>query len=419
MTTLDLSHAATERASPVTFTSQVADSERRSVGIQKKIYAILALMTAVAVAATVLGVSGMRDYHVQVEEMSRASERALLGEQMDRLVTAVVMDSRGIYMSADRTEAEKFALPLLKSLAKLRQKTSEWWALSPPESRAKFDDARARVETFIGFRTELARLARESGTQQARIFGDNDANRTNRSQLNAALSGLVEQDSLNVARLGHELETFYRLRLWILIALCGVGCAVSVILAIVLFRRGVAKPLNEMVSAISTVAAGNLQIDVPGLHRHDEIGALGRALSTFKTTLLAQHARDRELELHRAEAEREGKKALLEMSEMLEADLESAVTEVLQLSSQSVMAGEQVASDTGEVKQKAQPTDVEDISEKESAFEETKKEMGADDEAADTGETNIDPVAQDRDIASEKVEEQQEEVVTDKEKDAE
>jgi hypothetical protein len=45
--------------------------------------------------------------------------------------------------------------------------------------------------------------------------------------------------------------------------------------------------------------------------------------------------------------------------------------------------------------------------------------MGADDEAADTGDKNVDPVAQDRDIASEKVEEQQEEVATDKEKDAE
>ena len=45
--------------------------------------------------------------------------------------------------------------------------------------------------------------------------------------------------------------------------------------------------------------------------------------------------------------------------------------------------------------------------------------MGADDEADDTGEKNIDPVAQDRDIASEKVEEQQEATDESKEKDAE
>ncbi|HEY4516798.1 MAG TPA: transcription termination/antitermination protein NusA, partial [Candidatus Paceibacterota bacterium] len=50
--------------------------------------------------------------------------------------------------------------------------------------------------------------------------------------------------------------------------------------------------------------------------------------------------------------------------------------------------------------------------EQKSAFEETKAEIaGDDDEAADTGEKNIDPVAQDRDITSEKIEEEQNEPV--------
>jgi N utilization substance protein A len=73
--------------------------------------------------------------------------------------------------------------------------------------------------------------------------------------------------------------------------------------------------------------------------------------------------------------------------------------------------GEELAVATGEVKPAVQPTDVEDITEKESPFEETKKEMGADDEAADTGVKNIDPVDQNRDVENDKIEEQQEEPV--------
>jgi len=94
------------------------------------------------------------------------------------------------------------------------------------------------------------------------------------------------------------------------------------------------------------------------------------------------------------------------------------------------VGGEQVATDTGETKAAVQPTSVEDVGgqpasaegfgeARESAFDETKKEMGNDNEAADTGEGNIDPALQDRDVENEKVEEQQEEVATDKEKDAE
>src|SRR3989344_1871524 len=81
--------------------------------------------------------------------------------------------------------------------------------------------------------------------------------------------------------------------------------------------------------------------------------------------------------------------------------------------------GEQIAATDGTEAPKPQDTQVEDITQNESGFEETKKEMGADDEAADTGDKNIDPVAQDRDIASEKGEEQQEATDESKEKDAE
>ena len=82
------------------------------------------------------------------------------------------------------------------------------------------------------------------------------------------------------------------------------------------------------------------------------------------------------------------------------------------------MGGEQIANEGGGTPPEVQPTDVEDVSASESAFEETKKEMGDDTEVADTGEANIDPIAQDRDVASEKVEEEQEEVSEDKETDA-
>ena len=85
---------------------------------------------------------------------------------------------------------------------------------------------------------------------------------------------------------------------------------------------------------------------------------------------------------------------------------------------------------TPAVEKPVQPTDVEDITgqpasaegfgeAREDAFEETKSEMGGDESgASDTGEANLEPVAQDRDIPDEKVEEEQEEPV-EKEKDAE
>lgn len=82
------------------------------------------------------------------------------------------------------------------------------------------------------------------------------------------------------------------------------------------------------------------------------------------------------------------------------------------------MGGEQVAG-TEEGGAKSQPTDVEDISAKESAFEETRADMGEANEGEDTGEANAEPVVQDRDVEDEKLESEQEGEDDSKEKDAE
>jgi N utilization substance protein A len=74
------------------------------------------------------------------------------------------------------------------------------------------------------------------------------------------------------------------------------------------------------------------------------------------------------------------------------------------------MGGEQIAgTEEGGVKKEVQPTNVEDVSETESAFEETKADIAGDDnEAADGGETNEDAQPQDRDVADQKVDDEQE-----------
>ena len=94
-----------------------------------KIYGVVALLSLVALAIAALALSGMRTYNQLTGEMERASQRAVIAEQINTLVFAVVMDSRGIYMSRDRAEAEKFGKPLLQNLAKAQKLTEEWHSL--------------------------------------------------------------------------------------------------------------------------------------------------------------------------------------------------------------------------------------------------------------------------------------------------
>ena len=74
--------------------------------IGPKIYAVVGLLALVAAVIGWMGIEAMRVYSAQVDVISRASTRAVLGERVNGLVLAVVMDSRGIYMSRDAAEVK-------------------------------------------------------------------------------------------------------------------------------------------------------------------------------------------------------------------------------------------------------------------------------------------------------------------------
>lgn len=323
------------------------------LGIEFKIISVVLLLAIVALAATGLGISGMRSYHDRVGAMTLASQRALLGEQLDRLVTAVVMDSRGIYMAADPSEAEKYIPPLLNSLSDLRQRTSQWLAIAPAEAREKFRDASKQIEDFIRFRTELVRLAREVSVKEARAFGDNDANRQNRNALNKKLSSLIEDSNLQLSEINTDLEAAYWSHLQILIGTCLGGILLCVVMAVIIVRRAITQPLTRAIDTIASIAKGELETEVPGTDRNDELGELAQTIKRLKSTLSESCERDNQLNTLRLVQEGKASKILLEMCETLEADVESTVIEVLSHSREAVKSGERALLDARSIASEA------------------------------------------------------------------
>ena len=67
------------------------------MGIRGRIFLVAGLLAAVAVLIAGLSIRAMQEYNQRVAQLQAVSQRALYGEHLNRLVTAVVMDSRGIY----------------------------------------------------------------------------------------------------------------------------------------------------------------------------------------------------------------------------------------------------------------------------------------------------------------------------------
>src|SRR5471030_2143508 len=85
-------------------------------GIALRSLFAVALLACCAASIGWIGYDAMRTYSTKLAESNNAAVRALIGERVNALINAGVMDSRGIYMARDPAEIEKFVAPLVVTL---------------------------------------------------------------------------------------------------------------------------------------------------------------------------------------------------------------------------------------------------------------------------------------------------------------
>ena len=202
-------------------------------------------------------------------------------EQINGLVYAAVMESRGVYMSPDWKTAAPFAKKLLKDLDGI-DATAKLWKEDVIESeRDKIDHLQKSIAQFIAFRKELVRKAEFEDTASARAFGDNDANRKVRSALNDELVALGKDYAEHTTSSGLEVKRINSLNTTMLFSLAGLA-AIALAIGFISVIRGLIRPLHGLRDCLMQIAGGSLELDVPSADRHDEIGEIGKAVVALR-----------------------------------------------------------------------------------------------------------------------------------------
>src|SRR5690349_6956992 len=262
-------------------TSSHAIAPRHSLAIM--LYAIFALFAALTAAITWLSNYNSRRATELTHEIETANLAALNVQRVNTLVYAVVMESRGIYMSSDAPTVKKYGDGLLKFNEDIRRVVARWQAIVQADDAEQFAVFKKRIEQFVDFRKELVRRGIEIGAAAGREWGDNDANRSVRSALNKDLEELSRVYTERGRRIAAETETNRRLSL----VLTGLGglALLFVGIGVVIIARSVARPLSLITTIIRKVAAGVEDVSLPHTERADEIGELARAISVFQEAM--------------------------------------------------------------------------------------------------------------------------------------
>jgi methyl-accepting chemotaxis protein len=283
------------------------------VKIGGKIYAIVGLMGLVAIAIGGMSAYTMAEYNKRIDALENASERALRGERLNRYVTAVVMESRGIYAAATREQAVPFADGIMRYLDQSDALLDEWRPLVDAEAMPAFEALVARAAEFRAFRTETARLGREVDPASANAQGNNEQNRANRRAYQTEIDAVVERNHQRLSAIKAEIGAFQTRMMLLIGAVVLGGLMVGAGAAAYIGTMQLSRPIRELTGTMKTLADGQLDVDIPFAGRADEVGEMAAAVEVFKQNGIKVR------ELNAQEAALQAKSA----------DLQSSIAEVV------------------------------------------------------------------------------------------
>ncbi|WP_441236974.1 PAS-domain containing protein [Bradyrhizobium sp. 930_D9_N1_4] len=270
-----------------------------TLSVAEKVYSIAGFLAIVTTFLLVMSIQTVRLQTTYRHMHATSAGAAINVGRINALIYAIVMESRGIYMSGERGAMKQFADGLVRRNRELADVVKGMEQTVGDDDAVLFASFRQRIAQFIEFRQELVRRGVEISSAAAREWGDNDANRTLRSKLNSDLEAL-ERIYRQRAREADDLANENRYAAAYLFAL-GLAALILAGLNVVVMRGSVVGALAEITQATDRIADGDVKSKVPHLGRNDEIGHLARAVQHFRDAV-ARIFELEELELGTAQA---------------------------------------------------------------------------------------------------------------------
>jgi methyl-accepting chemotaxis protein len=279
-----------------------------NVKISGKISVIVAVMAVATAAIAWMGYSGLRQMAVSADRIQHVDGLALLGARMNQ--NLLIMNRAEYRMAAapgEMEEAEKF---LTDSAATFDKRILEMTKGLAGEQRTMADEVRVLFDNYrqgTANTIAAARKAKDQKLDETReeIMKEVHASRERTNALNAkvrALSETLDKESDTIqAEAEKQADTLTNL----MIAFTFAGIVLGLGLGMLIARLGLVRPVTAVVDNLRQLADGNLDVEVYGTDRRDEVGEIGRTALVFKQNALDK----RRMEAEARAAEEAARKA--------------------------------------------------------------------------------------------------------------
>jgi len=311
------------------------------LSIAAKLYVIFALMAATTLALSTVAVQRARHHAALTDEFESANNGSWNVERVNGLMYAAMGESRAITLTDDKEQALKYVNALEKVGDRIGIVIADWQGSVRNSDAAAYSQFAVRLFEFQNFISDLARITREFGPQQAREWVEKNQGFQVRDALSTDLEKLSRHYTDRARRIYARIDQgIDDTAMWLsLLAGFAVMLAVAGVLII---SRGVARPIGAITRVTEAVAAGEAQVDIPFAERRDEIGALARSIAVFQRAMRHNEELNRTV-IDDAQARTHRQEQMSNEISRFSADVEATLAELGRISDQMLAASSQLA----------------------------------------------------------------------------
>ncbi|HEY0834972.1 MAG TPA: methyl-accepting chemotaxis protein [Azospirillum sp.] len=296
-----------------------------------KVLTVVGLMAAIMVVISVISVNGVHDLTANTREVELAGGEALTGARVNQSVIA--LNRAEFRVAADPSPAQIGEAETV--VREQRQQMEERLSrLKGSADRSQADLLRAVDAAYAAYLKELAdtlTVAKRNGGQitndkaRQEVVDSALASRASASRLQEAMSAYNQYSDAKAEATAKSAGTHAQEIQTLVIAVAVVGVLGGILVGYLIAQFGIGRPVAASVGSLKRLADGDTTVDIYGVGRKDEIGAIAGTMQIFKDNLIRNRAMEEEAKEAEKRAAEDKKRMMNQLADSFESSVKGVV----------------------------------------------------------------------------------------------
>jgi len=323
--------------------------------VAAKMMLVVGVVSLAAAIIATIGTMAIDQLGQAEKAVAQAGEETRIGAGLSQSILAL---NRYEYaVAAEPSNVDEISEKIERIKADFASQMTELRQTAGAEQLAQLDEINAAYEAYVLeldrvlAAAERAQATELSAAQQAvlnRVHDSYEAEAAARS----AVQEFVNYTDEKASTVSRKADDTVQTSMMTLIAVTVVGIVAGLGLGVVIAFRGIVRPLGHSVRGMRSIADGDLDIEVSGHDRKDEIGDIARTLSVFKDGAIERRAM---VEAQEAEAQEKTERAeqIRQLTEQFQKDVDEAMDNLAAAANELETTAQQMSSTAEETNSQA------------------------------------------------------------------